>query len=240
MNFSIVLFDVGGTLIHFDHTKLVQFYATAAAKSDNPIPLAHISAVLTLLERDLPTLTRPRALSLEKEFGKSFWDDFYAEGFRRLGITHDMSRPVTEIRERFMRGELETVFDDTFSTLNALKSHGMPMGIVSNFSPNLEEVLRQQGIYDYFQFFVVSAIAGVEKPDPKIFNLAVDLAQRPRSEIVYVGDSVYHDMDGARAAGIAGILIDRANAYGEYPGARMQDLNELIPFLAKENHAVRI
>lgn len=240
MNFSLVLFDVGGTLIHFNHHKLAQFYTSAAAESGNPIPLPQISAVLTQLERDLPTLTKQRALSLEKEFGKSFWDDFYSEGFRRLGIVGDMSHAVTEIRERFMRGEFETVFDDTLSTLDELQARGVPMGIVSNFSPNLEEVLRQQGIHDYFQFFIVSAIAGVEKPNPKIFDLAVNIAQRPRTEIVYVGDSVYHDMDGARTAGLGGILIDRANQYGDYPGARIHNLNELIPFLAKENHGVRI
>lgn len=239
MKYSLVLFDVGGTLIHFNHSKLARFYATAAAEGGNSIPFAQISAVLTQLERDLPTLSQQRALSLEKEFGKSFWDDFYAEGFRRLGIVGDMSRAVAEIRERFMRGEFETVFDDTLSTLDALKARGVPMGIVSNFSPNLEDVLRQQGIHDYFQFFVVSAIAGVEKPDPKIFDLAVNLAQRPRAELVYIGDSIFHDMDGARAAGIAGILIDRANLYHDYPGSRVQDLNDLVGILEKEEYAVR-
>jgi len=235
----MILFDVGGTLIHFNHNKLARYYATAAAERGNPIPLAQISAVLTQLERDLPTLTQQRALSLEKEFGKSFWDDFYAEGFRRMGIVSDTSRAVAEIRERFMRGEFETVFDDTLPALDALKARNVPMGIVSNFSPNLEDVLRQQGIHDYFQFFVVSAIAGVEKPNPKIFDLAVDAAQRPRAEIVYVGDSVFHDMDGARAADLAGILVDRANLYRDYPGMRVENLPEVARFFEKEQYAVR-
>ena len=240
MNFTLVVFDVGGTLIHFNHTKIAPFYAAAAAERGTAIDSAQINTVLTQLERDLPTLSRQRALSLEKEFGKSFWDDFYAEGFRRLGIEGDTSRAVAEIRERFMRGEFETVYDDTLPALNALKARHVPMGIVSNFSPNLEEVLQQQGIHDYFQFFIVSAIAGVEKPNPKIFDLAVEIAQHPREEIVYVGDSVFHDMEGARAAGIAGVLIDRANLYRDYDGVRLQDLNDLIKVLEKEKHGVRI
>ena len=236
----MVVFDVGGTLIHFNQEKLARYYAAAAAERGTPVESAQIHAVLTQLERELPTLTKQRALSLEKESGKSFWDDFYAEGFRRLGIAGDVSAATTEIRERFMRGEFETVFDDTLPALDALAARGVPMGIVSNFSPNLEDVLRQQGIHDYFQFFIVSAIAGVEKPNPKIFDLAVDAAQRPREEIVYIGDSIFHDMEGARGADIAGILIDRENLYRDYTGARLQDLNDLIRLLEKEEHGVRI
>ena len=234
----MVVFDVGGTLIHFNHEKMARYYAAAAAERGTPVATAQIHAVLTQLEQELPTLSKQRALSLEKESGKSFWDDFYAEGFRRLGIEGDVSRAVTEIRDRFQRGEFETVFDDTLTALNELAARKVPMGIVSNFSPNLEDVMRQQGIHDYFQFFIVSAIAGVEKPDPKIFDLAVDAAHRPRPEIVYVGDSIFHDMDGARGAGLAGILIDRANLFREYTGVRLQDLNDLVGILEKEEHGV--
>ncbi len=240
MNYSTVVFDVGGTLIHFNHDKMARFYATAAAERGVTLDSAQIHATLVALERELPTLSKLRALSLEEEFGKSFWDDFYAEGFRRLGIGDDTFRAVTEIRERFMRGEFETPFDDTLAVLDTLTARGVPMGILSNYSPNLEDVLQQQGIHNYFQFFIVSAIAGVEKPDPKIFDLAVDAAQRPREEIVYVGDSMYHDMEGARGAGIAGILIDRANLYQDYTGTRVQNLNDLVRILEKEKNAVRI
>lgn len=240
MNYSLLIFDVGGTLIHFNHVRVAQYYAAAAAKRGVLLPAKRIDAMLTQLERELPNLSKQRALSLEKEFGKSFWDDFYAEGFRRLGIVDDMSQAVAQIRERFMRGEFEIPFEDARPALEELSAREVPMGIVSNFSPNLEDVLREQDLHRYFQFFIVSAIAGVEKPDPKIFDLAVITADHPREKIAYVGDSVYHDMDGAHAAGIAGILVDRAGLYRDYAGARIASLSELLSFVQKEKHAVRI
>ena len=88
--------------------------------------------------------------------------------------------------------------------------------------------MRQLGIHRYFSFFVVSAIVGIEKPDPRIFDLTVRAAKRPREEIVYIGDSVFHDIEGARSAGIAGILVDRQNQHPEFNGARVRELRELV------------
>jgi len=225
--------------LHFDHAKMQQVYIRAARERGSILDPARVRAVLQALESELPTLSRHRILSLEKDFGKTFWEDFYVEAFRRLGVKADVSKAVAEIREHFMRGEFEVLFDDTVSALDALKTKGVPMGILSNFSPNLEDLLRKLGIHDYFNFFIVSAMAGVEKPDRKIFDLAVCEANRPRNQIVYVGDSIFHDMEGARRAGIGGILLDRGNRHLEYDGARIQNLGGLVPLVEKELDAVQ-
>jgi putative hydrolase of the HAD superfamily len=238
MNQPMIIFDVGGTLLHFDRAKLAQFYARAVSERNILLDFTRIEIVLEGLEHELPSLSQERELSLEEDMGKSFWDFFYAEGFRRLGIKADMSEPVAEIRARFMRGEFEALFDDTVPTLEAFASRGVPMGIVSNFSPNLEQILRQQGIHRYFDFFIVSAIAGVEKPDPRIFDLAVDVGKYAREQLVYVGDSIFHDMQGAQNAHIAGILVDRTNRFPDYPGERIENLMELVEIIG-EGHAVK-
>jgi REG-2-like HAD superfamily hydrolase len=237
-NYPTVVFDVGGTLLHFNLNKLVRVYEDAASARGTALDPTQARAVLERLERELPTRSRERELSLETDFGKAFWDEFYAEGFRRLGVNGDVSAVVAKIRERFQRGEFDTLYADTLPALDALAARGVPLGILSNFSPNLEDVLRQLGIHDHFNFFVVSAIAGVEKPDPKIFALAARAANRPREEIVYVGDSVFHDVEGARGAGIAAILIDRAHQFSEHDGARVENLRDVILLLERESHAV--
>ncbi len=239
MNYPTLVFDVGGTLLHFDHAKMQQVYIHAARERGSILDPARVGAVLQALEFELPTLSRNRALSLEEDLGKTFWEDFYAEAFRRLDVNADVSQAVAEIREQFMRGEFEVLFDDTVAALDALKTKGVPMGILSNFSPNLEDLLRRLGIHDYFNFFIVSAIAGVEKPDKKIFDLAVREANRPRNQVVYIGDSIFHDMEGARRAGIVGILLDRGNRHLEYGGARIQNLGGLVPLVEKELDAAQ-
>jgi putative hydrolase of the HAD superfamily len=154
-------------------------------------------------------------------------------------VNADISDVVSFIREQFMRGEFEVLFDDTLAALNALRAHSIPMGILSNFSPNLEDLLRKLGIHDFFSFFIVSSLAGVEKPDKQIFDLAIHAANRPRDEIIYIGDSIFHDMDGAHAAGIAGILIDRGNRHLDYADTRVRNLTELVSYVEEEFDAVK-
>ena len=228
VDYSTLVFDVGGTLLQLNNDALAQTYVATAAALGVSIDLQQTRAVIAKLEGELPIWQQKRSVSLEKDNGREFWNDFYAEGFRRLGITCDMSPAVNEIRERFQRAEFEMLFDDVLPTLEALSARGTPMGILSNFSANLENVLRQVGVYQYFQFFVVSAVAGVEKPNPKIFDLTMQVANRPPQTIVYIGDSIFHDIEGARQAGIAAILVDRQNRHPKFDGPRIRDLRELI------------
>jgi putative hydrolase of the HAD superfamily len=227
-HYSVIVFDVGGTLLHRDLDLLARAYIDAVAARGSARDFAQTCAILGALESEMPARQRQRLVSLEQDNGKAFWEDFYAEGFRRLGVNADVSVAVNAIRERFQRGEFETLFDDVIPMLDALGARGTRLGILSNFSPNCEDVLRQVGIHHYFSFFVVSAIAGVEKPEPRIFDLAVRAADRPRAEIVYVGDSIFHDVEGAQRAGIAAILVDRQNRHRDFPGARVRDLRELL------------
>ena len=232
--YAAIVFDVGGTLLRFNLDLLARAYQDAAAPLGVALEFAQTRAVLETLEHELPARSQQRLISLEADDGNGFLDDFFGEGFRRLGITADTSPAAARIRERFQRAEFETLFDDVLLTLDALRARGFALGILSNFSPNCEDVLRQVGVHRYFSFFVVSAIVGVEKPDPRIFDLTVRAANQPRAEIVYIGDSIFHDIEGARRAGIAAILVDRQNQHRDWNGARVQGLNELIVYLKKE------
>ena len=228
LSYSTIVFDVGGTLVLLNYDAIARLYLDAGATLGIALDFAKARAVIETLENEVPLRQQNRPVSLEGDNGRNFWDEFYTEGFRQLGVMGDVSRAVTDLRERFQRGEFEALYADVLPTLTALHAHGKRLGILSNFSPNLENVLRQIGIHGYFSFCVVSAIVGVEKPDPRIFDLMVRVASTPRSDIVYVGDSIFHDIEGARNAGIAGILVDRQNQYPEFNGTRVRDLRELV------------
>ena len=232
--YSTIVFDVGGTLLRFNLDALARTYLNAAAPLGVTLDFAQTHAIVAALERELPARSQERLISLDKDNGERFWNQFYEDGFRRLGVTSDVSTAVASIRESFQRAEFEMVFDDVLPALDALTARGFGLGILSNFSPNLEGVLRQVGVHRYFSFFVVSAIAGVEKPDPHIFDLAVRAAKRPRAEIVYIGDSIFHDIEGAQRAGIDAILVDRPDQHRDWNGARVHDLHELIKYLEKD------
>ncbi len=229
--YSAVVFDVGGTLLRLNLDLMVKAYVDAAAARGVRLDFERARATIAQLELELPQRQQQRLISLEEHYGASFWDEFYLEGFRRLGLRGDMSAAAGNIRERFQRAEFEALFPDTIPTLDALAARDLILGVLSNYSPNCEDVLHQVGVHSYFTFFVVSALAGFEKPDPRIFELVVRAADRPRSEIVYVGDSLYHDVAGARGAGIDPILVDREDRFPSYEGVKVRNLNELVSYI---------
>src|SRR5574340_260637 len=108
--YPTLVFDVGGTLLRFNLEALARVYLDASLAQGVALDFARTCAALEALERELPVHSRQRLISLEGDNGKNFWDDFYSDGFRRLGVTGDMSAAVTGIRERFQRGEFDTLF----------------------------------------------------------------------------------------------------------------------------------
>jgi putative hydrolase of the HAD superfamily len=79
----------------------------------------------------------------------------------------------------------------------------------------LEGLFRDLGILGHFDHVIDSGIVGVEKPDPRIFRIALDRFGIPASRALHLGDFFASDVLGARAAGIRHALID---PFGHYEG----------------------
>jgi putative hydrolase of the HAD superfamily len=160
---------------------------------------------------------------------RAFWLDLWAEGFRQLGVPADLAVTFAdELLDPANGGDLQTVYPDVVPTLEGLLKGGKQLGVISNFSSNCQDLLRQLGLEGYFDFFIVSGILGVEKPDPQIFEAAVAASRRDKAGMVYIGDSIHHDIDGAAEAGLDAVLIDRENRHPEFRGTRIAELTELL------------
>ncbi len=86
------------------------------------------------------------------------------------------------------------------SILTALKER-YPMVLVSNFYGNVQAVLGDFGLLEFFDDIIESAVVGVRKPDPAIFGLGVDKLNLLASDIVVIGDSYSKDIVPARSNG---------------------------------------
>jgi putative hydrolase of the HAD superfamily len=106
-----------------------------------------------------------------------------------------------------------------------LKARGVPLGIVSNYGTHLLDLLPQLNIFDYFNFIIVSAIVGVTKPDPKIFEMAIEEAGVSPDQILYIGDNPVDDVQGANNVGIDALLINRP---GREPGTAPLTIKSLL------------
>ena len=80
----------------------------------------------------------------------------------------------------------------------------------------------------YFDFFIDSFIVGVEKPDPLIFRLAIELAGVDANEAAYVGDLYPVDVVGARSAGLLPILYDPFDLNRGADCFRIRSIEELL------------
>jgi REG-2-like HAD superfamily hydrolase len=227
--YSTYLFDVGGTLIKFDEQRRALAYAERAASVGVAVSADEAARVLEQLDHELPARTREVPLSLlPRSVQRAFWLDFWAEGFRQLGVGDaDARRFADELLDPAHGGNFQAVFPDVVPALQALRARGKRLGIISNFSPNCETLLRELRLAHYFDFFIVSGILGVEKPDPRIFYAAIAAAGKPVAELVYVGDSVFHDVEGAHSVGMDAILIDRRDRCQDSNIVRVRDLREL-------------
>lgn len=102
-----------------------------------------------------------------------------------------------------------TLFPDAKSSLAELESLGLTLGVISNMGFELGGLLERLGIAEYLPVRSTSGNAGVSKPDPRIFRLALSQAGVEAAEAVHVGDSISADVEGARNAGIAPVFVRR-------------------------------
>ena len=92
------------------------------------------------------------------------------------------------------------------------------LGVVSNFEEWLERLLEQLGVLDVFDVRVISGLEGIEKPDPRIYRLALERAGVEPAEAAFVGDSPEFDIDPPAAIGMFPVLIDRRDRHPDFAG----------------------
>lgn len=101
------------------------------------------------------------------------------------------------------------VFPDVVPALRDLRGRGLTLIVVSNWDCSLPQWLDRAGLGELVDGAVSSAVVGVAKPAPEVFEAGLELAGIAASEALFVGDSVDNDVLGARAAGLRAVLVQR-------------------------------
>ncbi len=105
------------------------------------------------------------------------------------------------------------LFDDALPALARLRGAGYRVGLVSNWSWGLQEILEHTGLARLLDCAVISARAGYRKPHPAIYRQALDALGLPPERVLFVGDSPKADIEGPLDAGMAPVHIDRFAAH---------------------------
>ena len=106
------------------------------------------------------------------------------------------------------------LFPDTLPTLTALKDEGHTLVLLTNHIPEARRIFEHLGVLPLFDRAIISSEQDVEKPDPRIWDLALDGFERDGA--VMIGDNYSTDIKGALACGLQAILVRKPND-ADYP-----------------------
>ena len=142
-------------------------------------------------------------------YGNGESPDFWVQySFRYLRSLEVPERKASDLAfEMFRRMQSEfhpesRVFPEGLKTLGHLKEAGFILGLVSNRTKACHEELEELGILHFFELAYVAGEVGAWKPNPQIFDRALEITEVSPGEIVYVGDNYFADIAGAQGAGL--------------------------------------
>jgi FMN phosphatase YigB (HAD superfamily) len=236
-----VLFDLGHTLwdirpgsdeaLQAAYEAVRTILAERLQRDDLPDAHALRSAVSTALSRDAdtyftsgPALTQPPT------------DHWVGAGFRSLGLDLD-ARLLHEVTPPLFATEVDRLLvgAGTLEAVRALHDAGFALGCVTNTladSGTIRVMLAKHGFAPYMRGVVVSSEEGYRKPHPSLFDKALRALGVEPAEALFVGDSPFHDVGGAKAAGVRAVLttqyVERPWVEGvPQPDGRIAHLCEL-------------
>jgi putative hydrolase of the HAD superfamily len=144
-----------------------------------------------------------------------FWRLFLNRVRSRLDGGEVSAEAFARLAVHFRNPGSWRLYPDVIDTLDELARRRVPLGVVSNWDSHLPKLLDALGLAPRFATVAVSAIEETGKPHPEIFRRACARLAVAPEEALHVGDSVREDYEGARAAGLAALLLDRE---GRHPG----------------------
>jgi len=194
-----VSFDVGGTLIE-PWPSVGHVYAGVAGRFGiTGIEPEH-------LNRQFAIAWKARR---EFDYSREAWRELVNHAFAGLSPDPPNAACFDAMYEVFATVDPWHVFGDVRPTLAAVRARGWKLAIVSNWDERLRPLLRKLDLCECFDAIIISHEASFTKPAQAIFQCAAAALNLPAETILHIGDSRAEDFDGARAAGMRSLLLDR-------------------------------
>jgi putative hydrolase of the HAD superfamily len=222
---AAVLFDAGNTLVFLDYARLARAIGGAMGLSLTEAGLReHAGAAARAMEQGQLT---------DRERGTVFLLTLFEHAGVPADRTEELKTALLDLHQRaHLWGATEA---GTLASLIRLKAAGIRLAVVSNSDGRAAAALAAAGLLEPFEFVIDSGEVGVEKPDPRIFHIALDRMGMKPADALYVGDLFEVDVAGARAAGMDVGLLDPS---GEQAGRGVKTVRSVAE-LADELLAAR-
>ena len=147
----------------------------------------------------------------------------------------ELAPKVSDYMGEFYKPEVY-VHEEVFTLLTSLKESGYVLGVVSNRDEPFLEELKNLKLDSYFHFTLAAGEVKSYKPDPLIFERALEIAGASAPETMYIGDNYFADVVGSRRAGLTPVLYDPITLFPDADCAVIKSFAEL-PELLKYSSA---
>jgi FMN phosphatase YigB (HAD superfamily) len=222
------LFDLDGTL-HFNRPSGFQAFLEFGRAIG--LTFTPESERLTLRWQHQFWSDRATLAQVFAEMGESGgWTEISRRQLAMLGVSGPLDDYVRAIHERFAAEykPVTLIPPEVPETLAALRRRGYVTGLVSNRDEPLGPAAESYGLGGLFDFTLSAGEAQAWKPDPAIFQRAVQLAGVPAGSAAYVGDNYYADIIGSQGAGLTPILYDPTDLFPEAECRVIRSIAELL------------
>ena len=229
MSLKAVFIDVGNTLL-YEKPSRFEIYAEGARRRAVELDEARMRDLMHRAHRELPV-----------QIGGAYrysdpWFSAYIERIFHdyLGLERGELEAIRgELFGRFSEPETFAMFPGAFELLDGLRARGLKLGLVSNWSARLPVLLERLQLAQRVDFVLCSAIERLEKPDPLIFEKALQLAGVRADESLHAGDDYEKDVLGAQRVGIRAVLVDHARRADASRAPRVSSLAELAGVITR-------
>jgi HAD superfamily hydrolase (TIGR01509 family) len=217
-----VFLDAGGVLLFPNWSRI----STALAKHGVDVSADALSRAEPRARKQIDD-QRTIGTTTDASRGWLFFDLILEQaGIPRSDAT---AAALTELHAYHCENNLwELVPDGVRPALAALREHGLRLVVVSNANGTLRAHMTRIGLASEVDIVIDSCDEGVEKPDPRLFEIALKRAGARADTTIHVGDLYQVDVVGARAAGVRPVLLDETGLHVNVDCDRVSSLAELV------------
>jgi HAD superfamily hydrolase (TIGR01549 family) len=216
-----VFLDAGGVLVNPNWVRV----SAALAAHGVDVPAATLAAAELPAKRRLDVGDTIRATN-DQQRGWTYFNLVLTEA--GIALSAQTAAALADLHEYHQQHNLwETMPDEVLPALASLRARGLQLVVVSNANGTLLRLFDRLGATASFDVVLDSYDEGIEKPDPRFFQIALERAAASAETTVHVGDLYHVDVVGARAAAIAPVLFDVGDLYGGCDCPRVRSLTEL-------------
>lgn len=228
MSIDTVFLDAGGVLCHPSWTRV----ADALARNGVQVAASALAAAEQKATRAIDDAHTIGSTDDRKRGWLYFNLVLHHAGVEQNAGT---DAALAELREYHRVDNLwEHVEPEVAPALAALRARGLRLVVVSNANGRLRHLFDRVDLTKWFDHVLDSHEWGVEKPDPRLFRLALEQSRADATRTVHVGDLYHVDVVGARQAGLReGILFDMAGLYEGVDCPRVTSLASLVEWIDK-------